>query len=94
MLITVHVSLLVIDHVVLELVAKRVIGVVFVRHEFRVLDVDNTPDKLKDRTLCESFRHFSNDLTPRSTAPMTAVLLVPRPRGAGSLFSLRGLPPI
>ena len=63
MLVTVHILLLVINHVVLELTAKCVIGVVFVCHEFGFVQFDKSFDKLKDTLSGQVFRNLCDNFT-------------------------------
>jgi len=63
-------------------------SVEFVHHEFGILYFDSTLDKLKDTLSSEFLPNFRDNLTPRSTTPITGVLSVPRPLLAGSRSSL------
>ena len=89
---------LVVDNSVLHFFPDEIIGLKLIGNQFRVLQINRTSDKLKDRSPSQIRASCATTLPPRWTAPMIASLSVPRPRLAGSssdrLFFLRGFPPI
>ena len=72
---TISELLFVVDNSVLHFLPNQVVGTIFIGNEFRVLKVDRTSDKLKDRSSSQIRCELCDDLSTSLDSPDDSVFL-------------------